>query len=661
MRRAILTAAAAVAGAALLLGAMLGLDASAGAVMRALGVWALAALPLGALLTGRVGREEWTRPVERTALAALVGLPCAAFVAFVLELAGAGALVPWTWALCALAWFATRPRASGLDWAHPANGLLLLIVGLAAFVLTRGFAPYRPGPDGALVYDHSIEQAIHVAFSWEALRGVPFAELPSAAGVRFPHYHALGYLPPTWATRWAGVELLTVHHALVPPLVVVLLSLGLHLVLKARTGRDTVSLAAVIALPFVVTVGETMWVADTFRGRVPLEFLLRSTSGAGGALAFSAVAALVAVSGRGQARAPLLVAAAVAGIAYGEKAQMFLLLGGAFVLLLLVLAWRERLRSPLWALLVMATCVLPLALSGRSASRLGRLHFEPGLFARECGFGPLLDGLGLTGLWLLGGPLALWSILRFSPFVIGFAAARLRRWRSCPPADLYAALTVAVALCFALGLAAEELQHGEVSALVLREGLFAVQILAVAVDVGVIAWLLGRVRTDGGRAALMATSAAGLVLLPIAWRQPLPRRPAHPMVLSAGEVAALSYLREQTPLDAVVAHLRGAAHPDPAAPGPSLHPMPVVSALAGRRTVLEYYRPDVDRSVNRHRALRRLFATEDAREAEGVLERFRVDYVLEYASHPLHFRSARLSPVHVSDEVTIWRFESPDP
>jgi hypothetical protein len=640
---------------------MLGLDARGAEVARALGVWALAVLPPGALLTRRVGRAEWTRPVERFALAALVGLPVAAFVAYLLALVHADALVPATWALGGVLWLVKRPRAAGLDWTHPTNGIALALVGLAAFVSTREFAAYRPGPGDTVVYDHSIEQAIHVAFSWEALRGVPFEQLPTAAGLRFPHYHALSYLPVAWAARWGSVDPVTVHHALIPPLVTVLLSLGLSLVLKARTGRDATALAAAVALPFVVTVAESLWVADTFRGRVPLEFLLRSTSGAGGTLVFTAVAALLAVAARRDSKDALVLAAGLAGIAYGVKAQMFLLLGGAFALSLLLLAWRERRREPLVALAVMAACALPLAVTGRTGSRLGTPHFEPGLFARECGFGPLLGGLGSSALWLVGGPLALWSILRFSPFAIAFGAACVRRWRSCPPVDLYAGAVLVVALAASLGLAAEELQRGEVSTLLVREGLFAVQVLVLAVDVGVAAWLLGRVVADGPRAALVAATAATLVLLPVAWSHPLHRPPAHPLVLGSGEQGALAFLRDRTPLDSVVAHLRGAAHPDPSADGQSLHPMPVVAALAGRRTVLEYYRPDVDRSVNRHRALRRLFATEDAAEAESLLDRFGVDYVLEYASQPLRFHSARLAPVYEAPEVRVWHFAPANP
>ena len=533
--------------------------------------------------------------------------------------------------------------------------MLLLLAGLGALVLTRGFEAFRPLPGGSVLYDHSIEQAIHVAFSWEALRGLPLAELPTAAGLRFPHYHALGYAPLAWASRWAGVGLVTVHHALAPPLVVALLGAGAHLAVRARTGRHATSLAVVIAALFVVPVAESVWVETTFRGRVPLEFVLRSTSGGAGTLVFVAVAALLAAA-RPAERRPLLLAAALAGIAYGVKAQMFLMLGVAFLVLLAALALRTRSPRTAWtALAVFLGCSAPLALIGRASERLGRPHLVPGLFAQECGFGPLLAPYGFAALWLVGGPLALWSILRFSPLVPAFVVSCLRRCAHLLPAvDLFLALASLVALAFTLGLAAEELQRGEISTLVVREGLFALQMLAIGVDVVVLAWLLGRRHRDGGRAILAGAGLAAIALAPIAWHVRLHLSGSPPMVLSAGEVGALAHLRDATPLDAVVAHLRGATHPaQPSARG--LHPMPLVAALAGRRTVLEYYRPDVDRSVNRHRSLRQLFATSDAAEGEAILRRFGVDYVLEYRAQPLRFATPRLDLVYDASDVRLWR------
>jgi hypothetical protein len=511
-------------------------------------------------------------------------------------------------------------------------------------------------PGGALLYRHAIEQAIHSAFSWELLRGVPPAELPTAAGLRFPHYHVLGYLPLTWAARWAGVGVLTAHHALVPPLAVALVAAAAHLAIKARSGRYAASAATVLGLLFVVTVVESVFVPQSFRGRVPLEFLVRSTSGGAGILVFVTVAALLAAARSPADHRPLLLAAALVGLSYGVKAQMFLMLGGAFVLLIALLTRRGlAARHGLTALALVAACATPLALSGRADTRLGRPHLVPGLFARECGFGPLFSDLGPTALWLFGSPLALWAILRFSPFVPIFAVWQLRRWRTCPPVDLFVALGLGVALVFSFGLAAEEIQRSDVSTLVVREGLYAVQVLAVGVDVGALAWLLGRAGWDGWRAALGSLALAAAALLPSALLVPLQRSSGRATVLTQGEVGALEYLRQQAPLDAVVANVRrvSAVHPPP----PGVDAMPVIAAFAGRRSVLEYYRPDVDPSINRLRALRRLFATSEVAEGEGVLDRFRVDYVLEHRALPLRFVSPRLRVVYDRDEVRLWRVE----
>jgi len=329
------------------------------------------------------------------------------------------------------------------------------------------------------------------------------------------------------------------------------------------------------------------------------------------------------------------------------------------VLLLVFLALRGRARPSALAFALLVACAAPLALSARAETRLGRPHFAPGLFAQECGFGPLFAGLGPTALWLLGSPLAVWSILRFSPLVPAFAISRLRRWRACPPVDLFVALGIGVALVLSLGLAAEEIQRGEVSTLVVREALYAVQVLAVGVDVGVLACLLGRRGRDGSRWALGVLAVAALALVPWTWRVSLHKSPPQPTVLSPGEVGALEHLRQQAPLDAVVAHLRGSARPELQAQGRGLHSLPLVAAMAGRRTVLEYYRPDIDPSVNRLRALRRLFVTANPAEGEALLQRFGVDYVLEYRFQPLHFESPRLRLAYERDEVRLWQVMRP--
>jgi hypothetical protein len=115
----------------------------------------------------------------------------------------------------------------------------------------------------------------------------------------------------------------------------------------------------------------------------------------------------------------------------------------------------------------------------------------------------------------------------------------------------------------------------------------------------------------------------------------------------------LLYLRNLTPLDAVVVSARGDGVPGPT---PRLNYHPVVAGLAGRRAVLEYFWREVDPSVDRVRAIRRLFATPDAQEGEGILRRFRVTHVLEYSGRPLSFESPELVTVYRRGDVRVYRF-----
>jgi hypothetical protein len=129
--------------------------------------------------------------------------------------------------------------------------------------------------------------------------------------------------------------------------------------------------------------------------------------------------------------------------------------------------------------------------------------------------------------------------------------------------------------------------------------------------------------------------------------------------LSRADVGALEHLRQNAPLDAVVANLVPASGPEADTRPPSVPSMPLVAAFAGRRAVLEYYRPDVDPSISRLRALRRLFTTTEAAEGEALLDRFTVDYVLEHRARPLRFASPRLSVDYEADEVRLWRVARP--
>lgn len=671
--RAAWTVGLAALGLAAALASCLGNDLQPLELARALAVLGLGTLPPGYLLTRRLARDLWRRPVERVGLALLLGWPALAAAHYLLALAGADAALPALAALVALVAGGVAWRARGRDLPRRerfglADAALVALAGLALLATLRDYRALRPGPAG-LVYDQTLEHAIHAALFWELLRGVPPAQLPTAAGVTFPHYHVLGYLPGTLVARHSGLGVVTLSHAFVPAWHLVLLVLALHLAVTARTGRAATSLAALVALFFAVNAVDSAFLDDSFAQRVPLEFLTRTVSGGAGIVLWVTVAALLAAWARlrpspgegpaGGSDAPLFLAAGLAGLSYGVKAQMLLLVGGGLGLALLLVALAGRRRPALLALLVMACCTAPFALTWRTGAALGTLRLAPGLFAREASF--RVTALGEPWAWLAGTPLALWSLLHFSPLFPAFAARSLAGVRRTSLHDLFLAGTLVSSLVLGLGLAVTEIQSGAVSALFVREAFYAVQVGAVAVDVGLLAHLAGRFgrgALDGPRAALLGTCAAAVGLLPVLLSSPTHRGPREPIVLSPGETGALLYLRQFAPADAVVAQARSLSRAwlePPAARG--LDRVPLVAALAGRRAVLEYYRPDIDPSVDRLKQLRSLYSTHDPLKGEAILRRFRVDYVLEEPGLPLRFRSPRLTAVYAGEGVRLLRFE----
>jgi hypothetical protein len=637
--------------------ALIQLDVRPGEALRAALLVMACVLPVGFLLTRHIGWESWRLPLERLALAALIGTPACAAIVYGLALLDWSRLLPpvllafFVFALVAL----LRRSACRFERGGPAQAMLVAIFGLVALLGTRGYRAFESVPDG-LLYCHGIEHAIHIAFSWELLRGIPPAELPVAAGLPFPHYHVLGYLPLVLHARYAGIGLITTYHALWPLWQLVLLCGAIHLAMKARTGRLSASLAAIVGLTLVMATLEAQAARWDFLGRAAFEFFLRSVSGGSGVLVWGAVAVLLAAHRRGKGVSAIMLAGGLAGLSYGFKAQMFLLLGIAFVVALGILYLRGERRAAFLALSACAAVFVALSMTWRTGGRLGRLVLAPGLFVRECGLMPLLDWLNPTGAWLMGTLLALVVILRFSPLIPVLTIMGLRRWRSAPALDLFVALLPCAALVLALGLAAEEIQPGEVSTLIIRESLYAVQIIAAAANVPLLGAMLSRVGWDGPRAVMSITLATALALAPTTALVTIHRGvPGCTMRLSPGEIGALDFLRRHAPLDAVVAQLRTRSLREFKRKTRALDRMPVVSAFAGRRTVLEYYRPLIDPEVDRDRLLRRLFRTRNTARGEAVLDRFRVDYVLEYAQRPLHFRSARLEPVYARDGVRLLR------
>jgi len=131
------------------------------------------------------------------------------------------------------------------------------------------------------------------------------------------------------------------------------------------------------------------------------------------------------------------------------------------------------------------------------------------------------------------------------------------------------------------------------------------------------------------------------------------------IVLSRGEVDALAYLRSRVPLDAVVATARSRSLPALRQPLRGLDRFALVAGLAGRRSVLEYYRPGIDGDGDRHAALGLLFSTRKPEVAEAILRRYGVDYVLEYPGLRLKAALDGLAVVHESQGVRVWRYGPP--
>jgi hypothetical protein len=637
------------------------LDVTAWEASRALLGLAALALPAGMLLTrGLAAPLEGL--FERLVLAALVGYPVSAAILFLLETAGAGALLPVV-ALLATGLAILRAVRDLPDWrasletTSVAPPLLLALAVMALVVGTRALTPTSSG----LVYDPrdlGFDRLMHPAFLWEMLRGVPPSQLPSAAGVAFPSYHTLGYLPGVALVRHAGLGVLTVAHAVLPTAHLALLLAGIFLCVRVRTGSRALALAALVALVFVVNTLPSL--GPRLRDALfSLEGTGQSLSrGAGGAV-WAAVAALLALHGRldddRARRRALLLGGLLAGLAYGCKAQNFLVFAPAFGLALL-LTRSQELRTRLLALSACAGAALMLfALSPRITA--GGAVFAPGLFGQQSGQAALFPSLGQVTAGLLATPIALfWRLPYVLPY-LGFVVWRLRRPRAAPSLDLLLALVLPVTVMAALTLGMREPEH-EVSALAVFVALGAVQVAAVAVSVVVLSHLLSRTGLAGERATLLVALSAAVGLLPLT----IARTAQHPetgVALTHGEVAALQYLRRQTPIDAVVASARTDSFPDLQRSLRGLDRFAVVAGLAGRRSVLEYYRPGIDPQHDRGADLGRLFSTRKPDVVDSILRRYGVGYVLEYPGLRLKAWPDGLVVVHECQQVRVWRSGPP--
>jgi hypothetical protein len=673
-RAAVLRALAFLGGVACLGLAAHRLDLGVGEVLRALAIAGLAVLPLGDLLTR--GCPVRSRG-ERLALAAVVGYPATGALVYAVAVLG----VPWLYPVLVLAaalGVLFRRRAPIPGDAVSGLGPALLVLGFSVLMLTGERRAFERVP-GGVAYRHPVDDPLHLAMYAEMLRGVPPREMPTVAGVQFPHYHVLGYQLGVALARYGGLSVIALHHGLVPVAHLALFAAAVWLAVRARTGDRNRAAAALVAAFLVSGALERVFWRRLVTGAVPLEFFQRSVSGGAGFAIWAGVFALLALHDRERragsaagAQAFLWLSGGLAGLSYLFKAQAFGLFGAAWGAALLLRAWRDRDRTALGPIALAVALAVLAAVSWRTQTAVGGLAWVPGLFAREHVLPALkadptpLLGQGLSGaLQALPQParelaataLGLWRVLNLSLLVPAFACVVLRRWRSAGLADLGLALLLPLGFVLVFGVGATD-AHAEGSAQFLREALYGFPLLAAVLEVCLLAALLDRGGLRGGRVVLAGVVAGALLLTP-AWS--LPRAQVGPtwvLWLSDDERRALDWIRENTPREAVVLSARSLSFPDLALRLSGWDRHAVVAGLAGRRAVAEYFGASLERVDpvhDRARDLRRFFATSEERVALRILDRYRVDYVIEYAGLPIRFPRTRLAVGFASPRVTVYR------
>jgi hypothetical protein len=188
----------------------------------------------------------------------------------------------------------------------------------------------------------------------------------------------------------------------------------------------------------------------------------------------------------------------------------------------------------------------------------------------------------------------------------------------------------------------------------------AVQFLLLAQS---LLWLFAGPVLD---AVLAQRPALGVLLLAMALASPvgyLARKALPEIVPSAGPLdgawvrltpdalAACRFLeRSSAPTDRVLVPVAGR---DPASGARGL----ALAAVAGRRVpaIAAPFHVSRENAGARIGAVSRVYETEEASEAEGLIDRLGVDWVLEEAEQPLRFRSDRLSVAFVSGGVRVHR------
>ena len=668
-------------GTALLVGTAWNLGIGPGDALRSASILALAILPGGALLTRGVA-PGLLYPWERGLLAGLVGYPLACTAYYLLSLSGApGAFLPLSvLALSVLAWRqgSTGPPAGSTSPAAPAAAppLLFVLVPLLLLFVTRDSRAFLESGD-SLVFNHSTDHSLHLSIYWELLRGTPPLEVPVAAGVPFPTYHLLAFMPGVLLAKNASVSLALVYHAIGPLLRLTLLMGALYLGVRLRTGDGQAAAASLPAVFLLVEAFETRFLDRFVVGPTPLFDFLRNEAEGGGLVVWASIFCLLALHDRtrttlgparaGEANRVLFIAAAICGLSYAFKAQLFLLFGGAFGLALLVLALRERsfplLRAGLLALLAFALVFVASRLRGAFAT----VEFRPGLFA-ELYIYPFLErdplpfvrgalreflvtfpgGLG----FMLAVPLAVARVAAFSPFVALFLADRVRRARTLGFLDLTCLLSFLVALPMGGALSVVS-TYSQSDPFEFRQAAHGLSFLGAGISVTTLFELLRRHSPSAGGATLASVLIASFAVAPyLASQAPyVPARAA--LRLDGEEQCALRFLAEETAPDAVVMSARTESLDG--LRGSRFNPQAVIAGFAGRRSVLEYYRTEIDPGHDRERDIRRLFSTPDAAAALRILGRYGVDYVVESAGLPLRFPKDGLTRVFEHGRFSIYR------
>lgn len=639
-------------------------------------ILALAILPWGMLLTRGLFPGLLLRG-ERMLLSGLAGYPAAATLFYLLSRAGwASAFLPIS-ALAALgALLLASRRGAAAPVAPTDKGTrphwsLALFAALAVITMMRWSRAFSH-VEGGLAYEHSVDHTLHQSFYWELLRGVPPQQLPVAAGIPFPAYHFLSFMPGLLLIQSAALSVTTVYHVLSPLLKLALLMGAVYLTVRVRTGDGRAATAALPALFCAAYAFESRWSERFIVGPSPHYDFLRNEAEGGGVVVWATIGCLLVLYDRtreqgepSRAGRILMLASLFAGLSYAFKAQLFLLFGGAYGLALVLLLWRGRAREAVSSLAVMAAAFGTLFWLSRGPGSTPTVEWRPGLFA-ELYIYPNLRrdpsawvSEGLTGFfesfpgglgYLLAVPVAIWRVVAFSPLVVAFLIFAARRARTLGLADLVASLAFVVALPMGCFLSIVSF-YKATSPFEFRQAAHGLTFLAVLIDVVAVFVLARRLGRDAGAWVLGAAAFASAVATPTLLRE-RPYVPARAgIVLSPGEQCAIVYLRQSTPPDAVVISARTGLQ--------RLNHQAVVAGFAGRRSVLEVFEKDADWDNDRERDIKRFFGTTDEEVAQRVLDRYHVDYVLESDALPIRSAKAGLDPVFERDGHRVYRVKRP--